>query len=63
MPYTVPQDLTGLPACALRAGFDELGIPIGVQFTGPPWSEARVLRAAQGLHAGTPEVQEPRPEV
>ena len=34
MGFTTPQDLTGLPACAVRAGFDELGIPVGVQFTG-----------------------------
>ncbi len=39
MTYTVPQDLLGVPACAVRAGFDELGIPIGVQFTGPYWSD------------------------
>jgi aspartyl-tRNA(Asn)/glutamyl-tRNA(Gln) amidotransferase subunit A len=63
MTYTVPQDLTGLPACTVRAGFDTLGIPVGVQFTGPPWSEERVLRAAQALHAATPDVQERRPEV
>ena len=57
MSYTTPQDLVGLPACAVRAGFDALGIPVGVQFTGPPWQEARVLRAAQGLFDATPEIQ------
>lgn len=62
MSYTVLQDLTGLPACTVRAGFDELGIPVGVQLTGPRWEEARVLRAAQALFAGTPEVQERRPD-
>ena len=36
MPFTTPQDLCGLPACSLRAGFDADGIPIGVQFSGPP---------------------------
>jgi len=61
MSYTTPQDLTGLPACAVRAGFDALGIPVGVQFTGPPWSEARVLRAAQALYEATAEVQARRP--
>jgi aspartyl-tRNA(Asn)/glutamyl-tRNA(Gln) amidotransferase subunit A len=63
MSYTVPQDLTGLPACTVRAGFDALGIPVGVQFTGPLWSEARVLQAARALHAATPHVQERWPEV
>jgi aspartyl-tRNA(Asn)/glutamyl-tRNA(Gln) amidotransferase subunit A len=61
MGFTTPQDLTGLPACALRAGFDELGIPVGVQFTGGPWQEARVLRAAHGLFELTPEIQARRP--
>jgi aspartyl-tRNA(Asn)/glutamyl-tRNA(Gln) amidotransferase subunit A len=61
MTYTTPQDLTGLPACAVRAGFDRLGIPVGVQFTAGPWQEARVLRAAQGLFDLTPDVQGRRP--
>ena len=61
MGFTTPQDLTGLPACAVRAGFDELGIPVGVQFTGGPWQEARVLRAAQALFDLTPEIQARRP--
>jgi aspartyl-tRNA(Asn)/glutamyl-tRNA(Gln) amidotransferase subunit A len=63
MSYTVPQDLTGLPACAVRVGFDELGVPVGAQFTGPRWGEARVLRAAQALFEGTPEVQDRWPEI
>lgn len=61
MSYTVPQDLTGLPACAVRAGFDYLGIPVGVQFTGPRWGEGRVLRAAQALFEATGEIQESWP--
>jgi aspartyl-tRNA(Asn)/glutamyl-tRNA(Gln) amidotransferase subunit A len=63
MSYTVPQDLTGLPACTVRIGFDQLGVPIGAQFTGPRWGEARVLRAAQGLYEATPEIQERRPSM
>jgi len=63
MSYTVPQDLTGLPACAVRVGFDELGVPVGAQFTGPRWGEARVLRAAQALFEAMPEVQERWPEI
>jgi len=61
--YTTPQDLVGLPACAVRAGFDELGIPVGVQLTGPPWSEARVLRAVHALQTATPELQTRAPLV
>jgi aspartyl-tRNA(Asn)/glutamyl-tRNA(Gln) amidotransferase subunit A len=61
MPYTVPQDLLGLPACTVRAGFDDLGLPIAVQLTGPPWAEGRVLAGAQALFDATPEVQARRP--
>jgi aspartyl-tRNA(Asn)/glutamyl-tRNA(Gln) amidotransferase subunit A len=63
MSYTTPQDLAGLPACAVRAGFDELGIPVGVQFTAAPWREGSVLRAAQGFFDATPHVQSRRPEL
>jgi aspartyl-tRNA(Asn)/glutamyl-tRNA(Gln) amidotransferase subunit A len=63
MPYTVPQDLFGLPACTVRAGFDELGIPVGVQFTAPPWGDVRALGAAQALFDATPELQARGPEL
>ena len=61
MSYTTPQDLVGLPACAVRAGFDDLGIPVGLQFTAAPWCEARTLRAGQGVVEATPEIQVRRP--
>src|SRR5262249_48681373 len=63
MSYTVPQDLTGLPACTLRAGFDGLRVPVGVQLTRPAWSETLVLRAADALHAATADVQRRWPSV
>jgi aspartyl-tRNA(Asn)/glutamyl-tRNA(Gln) amidotransferase subunit A len=63
MSYTTPQDLIGLPACALRAGFDDLGIPIGVQFTGAPWEDAMVLGAAHAVYEATPAVQEAWPDI
>lgn len=63
LPYTTPQNLCGLPACTVRAGFDDLGLPIGLQFTGRPWAEARVLRAAQALYDSTPDVQSRRPRL
>jgi aspartyl-tRNA(Asn)/glutamyl-tRNA(Gln) amidotransferase subunit A len=63
MSYTVPQNLTGLPACAVRVGFDDGGIPVGAQFTGPQWAEAGVLRAAQALFEATPAIQQRWPEV
>jgi aspartyl-tRNA(Asn)/glutamyl-tRNA(Gln) amidotransferase subunit A len=61
MPYTVPHDLLGLPACTVRAGLDELGIPVGVQIAGPCWSDATVVATAGALHAATAELQRRRP--
>ena len=63
MSYTTPQDLLGLPACAVRAGFDDLGIPIGVQFTGAPWEDAMVLGAAHAVYEATPAVQNAWPDI
>jgi aspartyl-tRNA(Asn)/glutamyl-tRNA(Gln) amidotransferase subunit A len=60
---TTPQDLVGLPACAFRAGFDELGIPVGAQLTGAPWDDARVLGAAHALFEATAAVQERWPAI
>ena len=62
MTYTVPQDLLGIPSCAVRAGFDELDIPIGVQFTGRRWGDLDVLAVAHTFFAATPELQERWPE-
>ena len=63
MSYTTPQDLIGLPACAFRAGFDDLGLPVGVQFTGAPWEDAMVLGAAHAVYEATPAVQNAWPEI
>ena len=49
LPFTVPQDMAGLPACALPAGLDGRGLPIGVQLSGPQGADARVLEAAGRL--------------
>lgn len=44
-PLVCLQDLLGLPACAFPAGFDDAGIPIGLQLTGPRGADAAVLAA------------------
>ena len=43
----------GLPSCAVPVGFDDLGLPVGVQLTGPAHSEGRVLAAAEALFSAT----------
>jgi Asp-tRNA(Asn)/Glu-tRNA(Gln) amidotransferase A subunit family amidase len=51
MGYTVPQNLTGLPACVIPAGMDALGLPVGVQITGPRGRDDFPLRVASALEA------------
>ena len=57
LPYTMPQDVAGLPACTIRAGFDDEGVPVGMQLTGPAWGEELVLCAAHALFTVLPDVQ------
>jgi aspartyl-tRNA(Asn)/glutamyl-tRNA(Gln) amidotransferase subunit A len=61
LPLTTPQNLVGVPACAVRAGFSELGLPIGVQLTGRAGTEATLLEAAAAFYDATPEIQRRHP--
>ncbi len=52
--FTVSANLAGLPGLSLPCGFDEQGLPIGLQLLGPAWSEAtlfKVARAYEREHA------------
>ncbi len=44
--YTIAANLAGLPALTLPAGFGSDGLPVGVQFVGDYFSEAKLLGAA-----------------
>ncbi len=46
---TVPAALAGLPALSVPAGFDEVGLPVGLQLVGPALGEERLLHLA-ALH-------------
>jgi aspartyl-tRNA(Asn)/glutamyl-tRNA(Gln) amidotransferase subunit A len=41
---TVPANHAGVPGISLPAGFDPAGLPLGIQFLGPDFSEARLLQ-------------------
>jgi aspartyl-tRNA(Asn)/glutamyl-tRNA(Gln) amidotransferase subunit A len=43
---TRPWNFPGLPTISVPSGFTRIGLPIGMQITGPPGGEAMVLRLA-----------------
>ncbi len=47
--FTVGANLAGLPALSIPAGFTSAGLPLAVQFEGPPLGEARLLNVAHQL--------------
>ncbi len=51
--FTVPAPLAGLPALSIPCGFDAKGLPVGVQLTGPHFSEAKLLGAAARYQQAT----------
>ncbi|MFH2039024.1 MAG: amidase family protein, partial [Chloroflexota bacterium] len=51
--FTAPFNLAGLPAMSLNCGFSTGGLPIGLQITGPEWSEAKVLMAGRAFERST----------
>ena len=62
-PFLTHQNMTGFPALAVPMGFSGEGIPMSIQFIGPPWEEARVLRAGHAFEQATPELRSRRPPV
>jgi aspartyl-tRNA(Asn)/glutamyl-tRNA(Gln) amidotransferase subunit A len=54
MNYTVPQDLAGIPACAVPIGLDSDGLPVGVQISGRWGDERKVLAMAAAFSLAFP---------
>jgi aspartyl-tRNA(Asn)/glutamyl-tRNA(Gln) amidotransferase subunit A len=52
--YTSPSNATGLPAITVPCGFTRAGLPIGVQFIGRPFDEARLLQVAYAYEDVSP---------
>jgi aspartyl-tRNA(Asn)/glutamyl-tRNA(Gln) amidotransferase subunit A len=51
---TNPSNATGLPAITVPCGFTQAGLPIGIQFIGRPFDEARLLQVAYAYEAVSP---------
>jgi aspartyl-tRNA(Asn)/glutamyl-tRNA(Gln) amidotransferase subunit A len=51
--FTLPANLAGIPSLAFPAGFDNLGLPIGIQLMGRPFDEAGLLQTAHAYQQRT----------
>ena len=58
---TIPANLAGLPAISLPCGFDESGLPIGLQLIGNVFEEAKLLQVASQFEKAA-EVFKNRPK-
>jgi aspartyl-tRNA(Asn)/glutamyl-tRNA(Gln) amidotransferase subunit A len=54
-PFTYPFNMTGQPAVSVPCGFDENGLPVGLQFVGPRFADATVLKIAAAYQRAFPE--------
>jgi aspartyl-tRNA(Asn)/glutamyl-tRNA(Gln) amidotransferase subunit A len=53
-PFSYPFNLTQQPACTIPCGLTSAGLPIGLQFVGPMFGDALVLRAARAYESVRP---------
>ena len=51
--FTMPFNLTGLPALAMCSGFGAGGLPVSIQLVGKPFQEATVFRAGHAYERAT----------
>ncbi|XP_076944890.1 fatty acid amide hydrolase-like isoform X2 [Bidens hawaiensis] len=49
--YSIAGNFLGLPAVTVPIGYDRIGLPIGIQFIGKPWSEAKLIQIAYAMEA------------
>jgi len=51
--YTVPVNISGIPAISIPCGFDKNNLPIGLQLIGRPFEEEVLLKASYSFERGT----------
>ncbi|EEF39453.1 glutamyl-tRNA(gln) amidotransferase subunit A, putative [Ricinus communis] len=49
--YQIAGNFLGLPAVTVPVGYDKMGLPIGLQFIGKPWSEPTLIHIAYAMQA------------
>ncbi len=47
--FTIPANLSGMPAITIPCGLDDKGLPVGAQLTAPVLQEPRLLQVANAL--------------
>ncbi|MET9019139.1 amidase [Actinopolymorpha sp. NPDC004070] len=45
----VPTNVTGTPSLSVPCGLSRVGLPVGLQISGPAWSEARLYRIGRAV--------------
>ena len=62
---TVPANHAGIPGISIPAGFDSQGLPIGIQFLGPDFSESTLFRLGRLYETATQDAawRQLRPQV
>jgi aspartyl-tRNA(Asn)/glutamyl-tRNA(Gln) amidotransferase subunit A len=60
--FTISVNLAGIPGLSLPCGFDDAGMPIGMQIIGRHFDEARMLKVAHAYESAT-EWHKKKPEL
>ena len=63
MRFTVPVNMSGLPAATIPVGHGEAGLPVALQLIGRPWDEATLAVVGRALEAALPAGALRRPVV
>lgn len=51
--FTIPANLAGIPAVSVPCGFDDGGLPVGMQLMAAPFAEETLIKAAHAFERST----------